>query len=148
MCRVVLAAVTAGVTALPGGCTQRAPTNDRDPLALYPSPPAAASWAASFTERMAASVAWPTPPLCALVPGQEPIIPHRRRIRALARLLQRTRVDGLLVREEFVEFIQKRTIDSRLNLTTLLSVPVLAMVTKRMTKGFPGMGKVVSKPSP
>ncbi|PKU63840.1 hypothetical protein MA16_Dca010758 [Dendrobium catenatum] len=59
-------------------------------------------------------------------------------------------LDGLLDREEFVEFIQALTADTvtaigRNLVIALIIAPALALAAKRATEGVPGVGKAVKK---
>lgn len=59
-------------------------------------------------------------------------------------------LDGELDHEEFVNFIRQLTSDTFIVVSqgliiTLVVAPTVAMATKRVTEGVPGVGKVVQR---
>ncbi|XP_070673787.1 uncharacterized protein [Malus domestica] len=58
-------------------------------------------------------------------------------------------LDGEIDREEFAKFIEHLTADNLVVLDqlilTLVAAPAVAMATKRVTEGVPGIGKVVQR---
>ncbi|CAI9769633.1 unnamed protein product [Fraxinus pennsylvanica] len=84
-----------------------------------------------------------------LLPGTHFDPPSKEQIKILMQESD-INLDGELDREEFVKFLLRITHDtfvtvSRGLITTLAVTPTIALMTKKTTENFPGVGKAVQK---
>lgn len=78
------------------------------------------------------------------------IIPQFNNFAVYARQEFDLNLDGLLDRDEFLEFIKKITTDtialvSRNLIIALVVAPTAALLSKKATEGIPGVGRAVQK---
>ncbi|GMH17177.1 hypothetical protein Nepgr_019018 [Nepenthes gracilis] len=83
------------------------------------------------------------------LPGPHFDPPSKERVRAMLEESD-INLDGELDRDEFIKFMQKLTAEaltvvSQGLIITLIVAPSVALVTKRVTEGVPGVGRVVQR---